>query len=96
MGEEKSKHAGLTQEDGFGSALLHKSLIAEAGKLLSKAVHLLNKSIISVHMQEKSIIKHDQIIMIGPGGLLLVVSYLSAVPRFSVFCVGLQKKKIKN
>jgi hypothetical protein len=53
--------------------------------MLRKAEHLLNKSMISLHMQEKSVIIHDQIIMIGPGGLLLVVSYLFAVPRFQFF-----------
>jgi hypothetical protein len=60
--------------------------------MLSKAAHLLNKSIISVHMQKKSIIKHDQIIMIGPGGLLLVVSYFSAVPWFQFFGWGCRRK----
>jgi hypothetical protein len=60
--------------------------------MLSKAVHLINKSIISVPMQKKSIIKHDQIIMIGPGGLLLVVFYLSAVPRFPFFEWGCRRK----
>jgi hypothetical protein len=32
LDEEKSKHAGLVQQNGFGPAFLH-SLLAEAGKM---------------------------------------------------------------
>jgi hypothetical protein len=38
-----------------------------------------------------------KIIMIGPGGLLLVVSYLSAViPPGSVFLGGVAEEKVDN
>jgi hypothetical protein len=56
------------------------SLLAEAGKKRSKAVHLLDRSIINMILLLFPIFD-SSITMIGPGGLLLVVCHPFAAPE---------------
>jgi hypothetical protein len=63
--------------------------VAVAGKRLSSAMHLPKKSVINMIYLLLSV-SDWPIIMIGPGGLLLVVPHLFVVP-VSVFFVRLQK-----
>jgi hypothetical protein len=90
LDEEKSKHAGLDQETGFGSA-----------KLLTSGVACERCNNVT-HLQEKKCNKYDLImsvfsvsdwslIMIGLGGLLLLV--VTHVCPISILWVGLPKKK---
>jgi hypothetical protein len=100
--EEKSIYVGLSQENGFSPTRL--ALFAEAGKKRSsKALHLLKKRVINLIwllfpiLLKKRVINmiwllfpilNWTIIMIGPGGLLLVVpTYLH-----SSFMGGVVKK----
>jgi hypothetical protein len=55
--EEKSKHAGLAEQNGFGPAFLHRMLRVAKGTVKAPVVDWLDG-------------------LIGPGGLLLVVSDL--------------------
>jgi hypothetical protein len=80
----------------FGSGKWFLSCIfaqfPEAGTTRSKGVHLLEKSVIN--MMWKLVPVFDwAIIMIGPGGLLLVVPHLFAV-QVSLFVCGVAKKVI--
>jgi hypothetical protein len=61
----------------------------EAGKGHSKGVHLLEKSMIDT-IWSLLVVSDWPITMIGPSGLLLVVSHLFAVPDL-VLWVGLRK-----
>jgi len=47
---------------------------------------------ICAHAREEYNKNMMKIIMIGPGGLLLVVSYLFAVPQFQFFGWGCRRK----
>jgi hypothetical protein len=68
-----SKYAGFgSQQNGFGPAFLHSLL--EAGKRHSKAQYLPEKSVVNTYQLCCSLFLIGQIIMIGPGGLLVVVS----------------------
>jgi hypothetical protein len=69
--EEKSKCAGLSHENGFGSCVCAQFL--EAGERRSKScVHLLEKSVINMIWLLFPIFDRPNI-TIGPDGLLLVV-----------------------
>jgi hypothetical protein len=79
LDEEKLKQASLAQHNGFCPSVLHS---------LSRVV----KGTTKPHTyQKKECDKYD---LIGPGGLLLVVSRLFAV-LVLVFWVGLGKEKTK-
>jgi hypothetical protein len=76
--EENSTYAGLPQENGFSPTYFAQ--VAEAGKKRSKTIiQLLEKSVINMISLLLPVFDWS-IIMIGPGGLLLVSSYLFAVP----------------
>jgi hypothetical protein len=74
---EKSKHAGLGKQNGFGAAFLHSLL-----RLVKGTAKLNNTCQRSVtNMIWLLLLVSDQpIIVIGQGGLLLVVSHLFVVP----------------
>jgi hypothetical protein len=74
LDEEKSKHARLAQQNGFGPEFLHSFLRLVKGT--AKPKDWLDS-------------------LIGPGGLLLVVSHLFAVPVL-VLWLGLEKSKLLN
>jgi hypothetical protein len=81
LNEEKSKHASLAQQNGFGPAFLHTLL------KLVKGIAKLNT------LREKSVIKMMWLLLPvsdWPGALLLVVSHLLVVP-FLVLWAGLEK-----
>jgi hypothetical protein len=78
LDEEKSKHAGLAQENGFGSTYLH-------------SLQSLIKGTATVCTCRKECNKFD-LTYNECFSLLLVVPNLFAVP-VSVFWVGLQKSK---
>jgi hypothetical protein len=90
LDEENSKHAGLAQENSFGSAQSH-SLRWLVKSRSNNAVHLQKKSVINTIWLVLSI-SDWLIMMIGPGGLLLVVPHLVV----SVSWAGLQESKKKN
>jgi hypothetical protein len=77
--EEKSKHASLAQKNGFASTFAS----AEEWKRHNKDVHLPEKTVINM-IGLPLPVSDWPIIMIGPSGLLLVISRLFAVPVFSV------------
>jgi hypothetical protein len=85
--EEKSKHAGLAQENGFEVAYLHS--LREIGTKPSKARH----------MPKEECNKYDitmclSLFVIVQGGLLLLVSHLFCRNSVSLnFVCGLQKSK---
>jgi hypothetical protein len=79
-----------------------KKICVSAAHLLSSLLRLVKKRITVVHLLEKSVIKYDlsecllpvfdwSIIMIGPGGLLLVVPTYLQSPAFSFMCGGCRK-----
>ncbi len=88
---------------GLGSGKWFFSCIfaqfAEAGKKHSKAVHLLEKSVMRMISLQLPVF-HWPIMMIGPGGLLLVVctyfqslrmSLMSGVPKKGITKLGCEK-----
>jgi hypothetical protein len=80
----------LAQENGFGSAWLPCLRWLVSGTA-TVAVHLQKKSVINMIWLLVSV-SDWPIILIRPGGLLLVVPHLFAVP-VSVLSMGLQKSK---
>ncbi len=85
MDEEKSKHASLFQQNGFGPTFLVHC--AEADKRHTATPEECNKyDLTTVPVFDLSII------MIGPGALFSVVSHLFAVPLL-VLSLGLEKSK---
>jgi hypothetical protein len=80
LDEEKSKCAGFAQENSFSTGIC--ALFAEAGKKRSKGMHLLEKSVINTISLSLHVF-YWPIIMIGPGGLLLIVpTYLQSHFQF--------------
>jgi hypothetical protein len=82
-------YVAVAQENGFFSCILAQ--FAEAGTMRSKAVHLLEKSVINMIGLLLPVFD-SSIIMIGPGGLLLVVP-TCLQSSFQFYGVGLQKCK---
>jgi hypothetical protein len=79
MKKKESTNVNLAQKNGFSRAYLLS--FAEAGKKRSKAMYVLEKSVINM------------IIMIGPDGLLFVVpNYLQSLFKFYKRVRLLQKK----
>ncbi len=89
LGQDKSKNAGLAQENCFGSH--HNCKVCTCWSLLQQRCAPVQKSAINMTGLLLSV-SDWSIIMIGPGSSLLVVLHLFAVP-FSVLWVGLQKSK---
>jgi hypothetical protein len=87
LDEEKSKHGSLAQQNGFDPAFLHSLLRLVKGS----AQQLPEKSVINM-LWLLIPVSDWPFIMIGPGGLVLVVSSLFAVPVL-VLWVGLEKSK---
>ncbi len=89
MDEEKSKHASLAQQNGFGPTFLHTllRLIKGTQKSLTPTPEECNKYDLTTVP-----VFYFSIILIGPGALLLVVSHLFAVPLL-VLSLGLEKSK---
>jgi hypothetical protein len=71
MDEEMWTYAGLAHENGFSPACL-LGFLRLAGTKSCKAVHLLEKSVINMMWLVVTVLDCP-VIMIGPGGLLLVV-----------------------
>jgi len=87
---EKSTYAGLAQEKGFFSCIFAQ--FAETSKKRSKSMHLIEKSVINMIWVLRPVFDWP-IIMIGPGGLLLVVpTYLQSL--FQSYGQGC--KKVNN
>jgi hypothetical protein len=84
--EEKSKHASLAQQNGLGPAFLHSLL--RLVKCRAKPNTCQRRVINMIRLLLP--VSDWPIIMIGPGGLLLVVFHLFAV-RVLVLWVGLEK-----
>jgi hypothetical protein len=76
--KEKSKHAGLAQQNSFGPAFFFQTLLLWLLNGTAKPNNLLEKSATNM-ISLLFPISHWSIIMIGSGGLLLVVSHLFAV-----------------
>jgi hypothetical protein len=70
LDEEKSKCAGFAQENSFSTAYL--LCLLRLVKKPSKSLHLLEKSVINMIALSLHVFDWP-IIMIGPGGLLLIV-----------------------
>jgi hypothetical protein len=70
MGWRKLKPGSLARENSFAFAIFAE--FAEAGKRRNKAVHLLEKRVISM-IRLLILVSDWPIIMIDPGGLLLVL-----------------------
>jgi hypothetical protein len=87
LDEESSKHAGLAQENGFCWLRIIAQWLVKGATMLctcKKECNKYNLTLITV--------SDCPIIMIRPGGLLLVVPHLLAGSVF-VLWVGLQKSK---
>jgi hypothetical protein len=85
-GNQKSEHASLAQQNGFGTAFSHS--LRRLAKRIAKSKE---KSVINM-IGLLLLVSDLPIIMIDPVGLLLVVSHLFAVPVL-VLWVGLEKSK---
>jgi hypothetical protein len=86
LNEDKSKYAGLAQEQWFWLSIIPQ--FAVASKRQSNNVHLRKKGVILLLLGNYDWL----IIIIGPGGLLLVIpsTHLFAVP-VSILWAGFQK-----
>jgi hypothetical protein len=82
------KHTGVSQENGFGSACLH-NLQWLVKRAEHTTLHHLGKDCTNYMWLQLSV-SDWLIVMIGPGGLLLVFSHLF-VELVSVWWVGLLK-----
>jgi hypothetical protein len=85
LDEEKSNHASLAQQSGFGPAFLYSLL------RLVKARHLQKESVIDMNWQLLPVC-HCPITIIGAGYMLLMVSSLFATPLL-LLSAGLEKGK---
>jgi hypothetical protein len=86
---KKSKYVSLAQQNGF--CTLHN--FAEAGKRQSQGYHFPEKTVMNM-IWLLFPISELPIVMIGPGGFLLVVAHLFAVLYFYLY--GWDWKKIVN
>ncbi len=77
--KEKSKHAGLAQQNSFGPAFFFQTLLLWLLNCTAKPNNLLEKSATNMISLLFPAVFDWSIIMIGSGGLLLVVSHLFAV-----------------
>jgi hypothetical protein len=82
--------AGLAQQNGFGPSFLH--ILLRLVKRKRKAWQFQEKSVNKCDLTAAPCFFNWPIIMIGPGGLLLVVFHLFAVSVL-VLWVGLEKSK---
>jgi hypothetical protein len=88
LDEEKSKHASLFQQNGFGPTFLHTVL-----RLIKGIQQSLTPTPEECNEYDLTTVPvfYLSIIMIGPGALLLVVSHLFAVALL-VFIIEVEKK----
>jgi hypothetical protein len=84
LDEEKPKHVGLAQQNGFVPAFLYSLLsfvqFAGARTRHSKAYYLPENSAITIIWVLLLLVFDWSIIMIGPSSFLLVISHLFAIP----------------
>ncbi len=80
----------LAQQNGFGSSTIASGFVV-AGERHTNIVHMREKSVINM-IWLLFIAADWPIMLIGPGGLLLVIPYLFALP-LSVFMGGVENRK---